>query len=79
MLPWAIDVALRREGRFGTTLFVPPPDRDARKEIFKIHLRRRELVVEAFDLPTLVAASEGFSGAEIEQAIVDYQTGRLTA
>ena len=63
--PWAIDIALRREGRFGTTLFVPPPDREARKEIFKIHLRKRPLLRD-IDAAELLDRTEGFSGADVE-------------
>jgi ATP-dependent 26S proteasome regulatory subunit len=39
-------------------------------EIFSIHLARRGLAPAQFDLNTLAARSEGFSGAEIEQAVV---------
>lgn len=63
--PWAIDVALRREGRFGTTLFVPPPDRDARKEIFKIHLRHRPLTRD-IDAALLLDGTESYAGADIK-------------
>jgi hypothetical protein len=38
--------------------------------VFELHLRKRKRDPGAFDLETLVAASEGFSGAEIEGAIV---------
>ena len=41
----------------------------ARETIFRIHLSTRHQDVSAFDFPALVAASEGFPGAEIEQAI----------
>jgi len=41
-----------------------------RAEIFRIHLARRELEVTEFDLAQLAAACDGFSGAEIEQAVV---------
>jgi ATP-dependent 26S proteasome regulatory subunit len=41
-----------------------------RAEIFRIHLLRRDLDAGAFDLPQLAAVSDGFSGAEIEQAVV---------
>ena len=50
--------------------FVDLPGAAVREDIFKIHLDKRELSVAEFDLPTLAAASEGFSGAEIEQAVV---------
>ncbi|PZQ27783.1 MAG: ATPase, partial [Ectopseudomonas oleovorans] len=39
-------------------------------DIFRIHLQRRELEPDTFDLAQLAAASEGYSGAEIEQAVV---------
>ncbi len=61
---------LLRKGRFDEIFFVDLPDAAAREEIFRIHLRRRELRPEHFDLPQLAAASDGFSGAEIEQAVV---------
>jgi SpoVK/Ycf46/Vps4 family AAA+-type ATPase len=59
-----------RKGRFDEVFFVDLPGEEARAEVFRIHLRRRELVEADFDLPALVAASAGFSGAEIEQGIV---------
>ena len=59
-----------RKGRFDEIFFVDLPRPEAREEAFRIHLQRRELALPHFDLPALVAASEGFSGAEIEQAIV---------
>lgn len=61
---------LIRKGRFDEIFFVDLPDADIRQEIFAIHLRKREVAVSGFDLPTLAAASAGFSGAEIEQAVV---------
>jgi len=61
---------LIRKGRMDEIFFVDLPDADTRGEIFAIHLRRRNLAPSAFDLTLLRAASEGFSGAEIEQAVV---------
>jgi len=61
---------LLRKGRFDEIFFVDLPDADTRVEIFRVHLARRSLPLEALQLPALAAASEGFSGAEIEQAIV---------
>jgi len=40
------------------------------KEIFAVHLRKRKRDPKLFDLAGLAAASDGFSGAEIEQAVV---------
>jgi len=61
---------LLRKGRFDEIFFVDLPVAEARKEIFRIHLSKRNLPLEAFDMNELVKVSEGFSGAEIEQAIV---------
>ncbi|PWK92576.1 AAA family ATPase [Fulvimonas soli] len=61
---------LLRKGRFDEIFFVDLPAAATRAEIFRLHLARRRLPAEDFDLPSLAAASEGFSGAEIEQAIV---------
>jgi len=61
---------LLRKGRFDEIFFIDLPGPDAREEILRIHLLRRDLPAEAFDLAALVAATDGFSGAEIEQAIV---------
>lgn len=59
-----------RKGRFDEIFFVDLPNSAARREAFRIHLQRRELDPEAFDLDALATTSDGFSGAEIEQAIV---------
>ena len=61
---------LVRKGRFDEIFFVDLPDATTREEIFGIHLRRRKLDPAKFELAPLVAQTEGFSGAEIEQAIV---------
>ncbi len=61
---------LVRKGRFDELFFVDLPDSEARHKILSIHLANRELNAEQFSLPELVAATEGFSGAEIEQAVV---------
>lgn len=61
---------LLRKGRMDEIFFVDLPDAATRADIFRIHLRKRKLDPAKFDLPQLAAAAEGFSGAEIEQAIV---------
>jgi SpoVK/Ycf46/Vps4 family AAA+-type ATPase len=61
---------LVRKGRFDEIFFVDLPAAPAREQIFSIHLKLRKLDPSIFDLPALAAASEGFSGAEMEQAIV---------
>ncbi len=61
---------LMRKGRFDEIFFIDLPDAQERKEIFTIHLRKRKRDPAKFDLDALAAASDGFSGAEIEQAVV---------
>ena len=61
---------LLRKGRFDEIFFVDLPNPRERREVFSIHLRKRRRDPSAFDLDRLVVLSEGFSGAEIEQAIV---------
>lgn len=61
---------LMRKGRMDEIFFVDLPPDDIRKEILIIHLKKRELNPENFDLTKISAACEGFSGSEIEQVIV---------
>lgn len=61
---------LLRKGRFDEIFFVDLPDAEARERIFQLHLSARQLEVENFKIDELVEASDGFTGAEIEQAIV---------
>ena len=61
---------LLRKGRFDEIFFVDLPDAATRGEIFQLHLDRRKVDWSAFSLAHLADASAGFSGAEIEQAIV---------
>jgi len=61
---------LVRKGRFDEIFFVDLPAPRVRLDILQIHLRQRNLDPDNFDRVALVEASEGFSGAEIEQGIV---------
>src|SRR5262249_12812164 len=61
---------LMRKGRFDEIFFVDLPSEEERTEIFEIHLRKRKRDPAVFDVKTLGDISDGFSGAEIEQAIV---------
>lgn len=61
---------LMRKGRFDEIFFVDLPDHETRCAIFSIHLKKRELDPNEFTLDSLALASEGFTGAEIEQAVV---------
>ncbi|HKJ25457.1 MAG TPA: AAA family ATPase, partial [Myxococcota bacterium] len=67
---FALPPELMRKGRFDEIFFVDLPRPDERRTIFEIHLRGRGQDPVAFTLDDLVLASEGMSGAEIEQAVV---------
>ena len=60
-----------RIGRFSYIHFVDLPKSDDRQEIFRVHLAKRQLEPDHFDLDRLVDKSKDFSGAEIEGAVKD--------
>ena len=59
-----------RKGRFDEIFFIDLPSLSNRRDILAIHLRKRCLDPARLDLDKLAKATEGFSGSEIEQAIV---------
>ncbi|APB33869.1 AAA ATPase, central region [Gloeomargarita lithophora Alchichica-D10] len=59
-----------RKGRFDEIFFVDLPNQEERREIFRIHLAQRRPEIDRFDLEQLAKVSDGFSGAEIEQAVI---------
>ena len=61
---------LLRKGRFDEIFFVDLPTSEERKSIFLIHLSLRKQDPKSFDLDLLTQATEGFSGAEIEQVVI---------
>ena len=61
---------LLRRGRLDETFFVDLPGADERAEIFHIHIQHRMREPRDFDLISLAARTEGFSGAEIEQSVI---------
>ena len=61
---------LLRKGRFDEIFFIDLPGHAARGEIFRLHLDKRRIDWSSFSLTRLAENSNGFSGAEIEQAIV---------
>jgi adenylate kinase family enzyme len=75
---------LLRKGRLDEIFFVDLPTESERIEIFRIQLEKKGRVPDGFDLDLLAKHSEGFSGAEIEQAVVSglfdafSQDGELT-
>ena len=62
---------LLRSGRFDNRFFVGCPGDGARADILRIHLRAHGLADCSFDVPALVERSFGYTGAEIEQAVLD--------
>jgi len=62
--PDIIDSALLRPGRFDRLLFVPPPDLEARRQIFKIHTRKTPLG-EDVNLDEMARRTDGYTGADI--------------
>ena len=62
-MPWDVDPALRRPGRFDRIIFVGLPDAKARAEIIRLHLRERP--VAGIDLKSIAARTEGFTGADL--------------
>jgi SpoVK/Ycf46/Vps4 family AAA+-type ATPase len=67
-VPWAVDPAFRRPGRFDRIFFVPPPDRPARESILRILLTDRPVAGD-IDAGALAKASSGFSGADLRNLV----------
>jgi len=68
--PDILDPALLRPGRFDRIIYVPPPDKEARYEIFKIHTRKMPLASDV-DLWELAEMTEGYTGADIEAVCIE--------
>ncbi|MGQ7280208.1 AAA family ATPase [Brevibacillus thermoruber] len=66
-MPWDVDPAFKRPGRFDKLIFVAPPDREAREAIFRLKLAERP--VEPLDYRQLAEWTELYSGADIEQVV----------
>lgn len=62
---------LMRKGRFDEIFFVDLPARDDRIDILSIHLKKRKRNPQDFELDKLADMTDGFSGAEIEQLVID--------
>jgi transitional endoplasmic reticulum ATPase len=63
-MPWLIDDAAMRPGRFDEVIYVPLPDVEARQRILELSLKDRPLTPEV-ELPALAERLEGYSGADI--------------
>lgn len=66
----ALPPELLRKGRFDEIFFIDLPELEDRKEIFKIHLKKRNRNPSKFKVNDLAQAAVGYSGAEIEQVVV---------
>jgi len=62
--PDIIDPALLRPGRFDRLLYVPPPDRDSRLQIIRIHTKKKPLA-DDIDIDRLADSTGGYTGADI--------------
>lgn len=69
-LPWEVDSALRRPGRFDRSLFVPPPDASARKRVFELELTEKPLE-DSINFTKLAELSDRFSSADIAGICAD--------
>ena len=67
-VPWAVDAAFRRPGRFDRVLFVPPPDLAARRTIVEMLLAERP-GAENIDAKEIARRTSGFSGADLRNLI----------
>jgi SpoVK/Ycf46/Vps4 family AAA+-type ATPase len=63
-VPWAVDPAFRRPGRFDRVMFVPPPDRPARLSILESLVRDRPTEGD-LGLADIADITSGFSGADL--------------
>jgi SpoVK/Ycf46/Vps4 family AAA+-type ATPase len=66
-MPWDVDSAMKRPGRFSRQIFVPPPDEAARQKMLEIKLTG--IPSEALDLASIARAAKHYSGADIDGLI----------
>ncbi|MBT2637847.1 AAA family ATPase [Bacillus sp. ISL-39] len=67
-MPWDVDSAFKRPGRFDKLVFVPPPDEKAREIVFKLKLRGKP-IGDDVDLGILAKQTNLYSGADIENVV----------
>ncbi|MEM3480395.1 MAG: CDC48 family AAA ATPase [Candidatus Korarchaeum sp.] len=66
--PDLVDPALLRPGRFDRLIYVPPPDKEARLQILRIHTKGKPLAPDV-DLEELAARTEGYTGADLANLV----------
>ena len=64
-VPWQLDPAMLRPGRFDEKVYIPLPDLPARRKMLEIHLSKRPVAADV-DLDALASRLDGFSGADIK-------------
>ncbi|MGR3885836.1 ATP-binding protein [Pseudomonas sp. 1152_12] len=67
-VPWSVDSAFRRPGRFDRVLFVPPPDRAARESMLQVMMKGRPMA-DDIDFAFLAKNTSGFSGADLSELV----------
>lgn len=67
-VPWAIDTAFLRPGRFDRMFFVPPPDREAREAILRHHMHERPAGAD-IDYALMAKRTPGYSGADLANLV----------
>ena len=67
-VPWAVDPAFRRQGRFDRVLFVAPPDKDARIAILEVMVQGRPGAAQ-LDLAAIAQRTPAFSAADLGQVV----------
>ncbi|WP_016954528.1 ATP-binding protein [Catenovulum agarivorans] len=67
-VPWSIDSAFMRPGRFDRMFFIPPPDKEARLAILKHYLEQKPFDSN-IELTQIAAKTSGYSGADLENLI----------
>lgn len=75
-VPWSVDSAFRRPGRFDRVLFVPPPDRAARESMLHLMVKGRP-VAEDIDFGFLAKNTSGFSGADLSELVETAADGAI--
>lgn len=75
-MPWDVDSAMKRSGRFARQVFVPPPDQAARVHMFKLKLEG--VPSEGLEIEALAKATPFYSGADIE-GLIDLAKERVIA
>ncbi|MEP0814065.1 MAG: AAA family ATPase [bacterium] len=73
--PWNVDLALRRAGRFGKSVFVPPPNAEERKAVLELYVGKKPFVDrEGIDFDELAAKTEYHSSDNLRQLVEDAAT-----